>query len=71
MWNKGKCPEWSKKNAEVLAQFQAAASHLESVGRLELLPRLRRAGYDDGTLLGCTAEKLVRDVRLLEIAGQV
>lgn len=61
IWENGKCHEWSKKNAEILGMFQVAASHLQLVGRSDLLPKLRQAGLDDGTLVFCTTtEKLLK-----------
>jgi hypothetical protein len=53
VWEHGKCHEWSKKNAEILNMFSVSSSHLELVGQLELLPKLRKAGLDDGTLVFC------------------
>jgi len=60
VWSNGKCPEWSQKNAEILALFLTASVHLESVGHSDLLPQLRKAGYDDASLVSCTTENLVQ-----------
>jgi hypothetical protein len=61
VWENGVCHEWSKKNAEMLNMFQVSASYLQMVGRSDLLPKLRLAGLDDGTLVFCnTIDELLK-----------
>jgi hypothetical protein len=53
VWENGVCHEWSKRNAEILNMFRVSAAHLELVGRLDLLLKLRKACLDDGFLVFC------------------
>jgi hypothetical protein len=54
VWDKGKCHEWSKKNASILNMFMMSSAYLDLVGQSNLLPKLRQAGLDDGSLVFCT-----------------
>jgi hypothetical protein len=51
VWDNGRCHEWSKKNSDILSMFMVSASHLELIGRSDLLPNLRKACCDDGALV--------------------